>query len=173
MVVPAEPILKSKSYKEASPMGGVPIKKSSPKGAASGSMAILQNALKGAGVPENNIQEFLGSMAALVKGNKTRLVQIGETVFALNGFDSQGKELPPGIVSIVPYSTEEKSQVIERFKVLPTTLKEMGVKKFMMTADDSADLMALQMAGMKYTTKPSQTISGNQAVPALIVEVTV
>ena len=172
MVVPAEPVLKPQSYAEKSPMGSVRGSKSAaPK--ETSSMDILSQALKNKGVPDDQIQQFLGSLAALIKGNMARLVQIGNTVFMLAGFDNDRKQLPEDTVNIIPYSVEPDDLIVERLRVLPNTLREMGVKKFIMMADDASDLQALQAAGIKFNTKQSQTISGNQAVPALIAEVIV
>jgi len=170
MVAPSEPMLKSKSYKEASPMGSPPVKKSAAKQPQSESMKIISTALEADGNTPQMVQEFLGSLAALIKGGQARLVQIGQTVFMLSKFDNAGKPLPNATVNISPFSAEELPEVVERIKVLPNTLKEMGIKKFMMMAENPDQIQAIQMSGIKGQQKQSMTISNDQAVPALIFE---
>jgi len=140
MVTPAEPVLKTKM-----PQVGdmkMPAKKMPSKKQANSS-DIIEQTLKNQLSPQD-VKGFMASLAALVQSNMAQIVQIGQTAFVFNKVDTQGKPLPEGTVMMLPFTMEAET-FPSRLKVLPNTLKQMGVKRVLSVSDSPKDVELAKM----------------------------
>ena len=114
-------------------------------------------------------QQFLKNVAQMAKTKQAQLVQIGQTVFLLNRIDSKGKPLPPGTVLMFPF-TAEPNQAAERLKVLPNTLRQMGIKKIVSMTDDKNDVEMAKSMGPNVKVTQQMMFDGQQMSPMYYIE---
>jgi len=99
---------------------------------------------------------LMKQLAALIQKNALKLLQIGETVFAL-------RPMPDGSVEAHIITQENPKQIANRVKVLPKSLKQMGFKKVTSYATEPGMARVLQSTGLPIRmTKTSQMIGGTQ-----------
>ena len=114
-------------------------------------------------------QQFLKNVAQMAKSKQAQLVQIGQTVFLLNKIDNKGKPLPPGTVMMFPF-TAEPQQAAERLKVLPNTLRQMGIKKIVSMTDDKNDVEMSKSMGPNVKVTQQMMFDGQQMSPMYYIE---
>ena len=99
---------------------------------------------------------MMKQIEALIQRNAIKLLQIGETVFALH-------PMQDGAVEAHIITQENPKQIANRVKVLPKSLKQMGFKKVTSFATEPGIARVLQSTGLPIRmTKTSQMISGVQ-----------
>jgi len=114
-------------------------------------------------------KQFLNNVGRMVQAKQAQLAQIGQTVFLLNKIDSKGKPLPPGTVMMFPF-TAEPEQAAERLKVLPNTLKQMGIKKIVSMTDDKNDVEMAKSMGPNVKVSQQMMFDGQQMSPMYYIE---
>ena len=114
-------------------------------------------------------QQCLSNVTRLVQAKKAQLVQLGQTVFLLNTIDNQGKPLPPGTVTMFPF-TVEPEQAPERLKVLPNTLKQMGFNRLLSMTDDKNDVEMAKSMGPNVKINQQMVFDGQQMSPMYMIE---
>lgn len=144
-----EPILKGPKYTEATkslkpaeerPMqGGEPAKRLP-------SLDIIRRVISTEG-DKAMMKEFMNSLTANMKSGVTRLIQIGNTVFIVNYLDKNGKPMAARAVEFYPMSVEP-DELLNRFKVLPNTLKELGFRSATSYTDDPEDIEKIKSSGV-------------------------
>jgi len=142
-----------------------------PKQAAGGAMnsyEIITKVLTDEMGP-GEAKQFLNNIARMVQSKQAQLVQIGQTVFLLNKIDSKGKPLPPGTVMMFPFSAEPE-QATQRLKVLPNTLKQMGIKKLVSMTDDKNDVEMAKSMGPNVKVSQQMMFDGQQMSPMYYIE---
>jgi len=103
--------------------------------------------------PDGSLMNQIGT---LVQRKVIKLLQIGETVFAL-------RPMPDGSVEAHIITQENPKDIANRVKVLPKSLKEMGFKKVTSYATEPGMARVLQSTGLPIRmTKTSQMIGGTQ-----------
>jgi hypothetical protein len=123
---------------------------------------IEQSARKEA--PGTDIPRFMQTLAYMVQRKMVQLLQIGDTVFML-------KPQPDGSVEFHTFTTEPIEELVKRYKVGINSLKQMGFKKAYSYATSPAFVKIAEQTGLPVRTTQSQTMQGNQMVPAYRFEV--
>jgi len=166
MVTPAEPVLKTKMPNT----GGMkmPAQKMPAKMSANSS-DIIEQTLKNQLSPQD-VKGFMASLAALVQAKMAQVVQIGQTAFVFNKVDTQGKPLPEGTVMMLPF-TMEPQEFPGRLKVLPNTLKQMGVKRVLSVSDSPKDVELAKMISPNVQSKQRVQQTKRGPVPMYSIQV--
>jgi hypothetical protein len=133
------------------------------------SFEILKAALQEAKIPPKDANSFMSNLAGSVKSKVSQLVQIGQTVFLINNVDNKAKPLPPGTVEMYPF-TIEPNEAPQRLKVLPNTLKQMGIKKIITRTDDPQDVAMMQSTGLPINVRQEMVYTGMQMSPMYVIE---
>ena len=142
-----EPILKGPKFTEAT-------KSLTPPEAKPGaeptkrlpSLEIIRRVMA-AEADKSMTKEFMNSLTANMKSGVTRLVQIGNTVFIVNYLNKDGKPMQPRMVEFYPMSVEP-DELLNRFKVFPNTLKELGFRSAVSYTDDPEDIEKIKSSGV-------------------------
>lgn len=140
-----------------------------PKKQPTTSMDILKAALQEAQIPPKDANNFISNLAGSIKSKVSQLVQIGKTVFLINKVDNKAKPLPPGTVEMYPF-TIEPNEAAQRLKVLPNTLRQMGIKKVITRTDDRQDVVMMQATGLPVNVRQEMVYSGMQMSPMYVIE---
>ena len=123
---------------------------------------IEQSARKEA--PGTDISKFMQTLGYMVQRKMVQLLQIGNTVFML-------KPQPNGSVEFHTFTTEPIEELVKRYQAGINSLKQMGFKKAYSYATSPAFVKIAEQTGLPVRTTQSQTMQGNQMVPAYRFEV--
>jgi hypothetical protein len=104
------------------------------------------------------------TLGYMVEKKMVQLLQIGNTVFML-------KPQGDGSVEFHTFTVESPSDLVERYKAGINSLKEMGFKKAFSYATSPAFVKIAEQTGLPVRTTQTQTMQGNQMVPAYRFEV--
>lgn len=115
-------------------------------------------------VPGVDLEKFMKTLAYMVQRKMVQLLQIGETVFML-------KPQPDGSVEFHTFTVESPQDLVQRYKVGVNSLKQMGFKKAYSYATSPAFVKIAEQTGLPVRVTQSQTMQGNQMVPAYRFEV--
>jgi len=156
MVTPAEPVLKTKMEDMGNLRG--PRKPAAPK---SGSQKIMQPAeiIKASAekeAPGQNPNQAIMMLSELVKRKAVQLVQLGNTLFIVMPKGGQTAEFHTA-------TAENAKELVQRFKVLPQTLKQMGFKQAVSYSDHPIFVRMAKETGLPWKiSKGMQKIQGQQ-----------
>ena len=114
--------------------------------------------------PGTDMTRFMQGLGYMVQKNMVQLLQIGNTVFML-------KPQGDGSVEFHTFTIESPSDLVERYKAGINSLKEMGFKKAFSYATSPAFVKIAEQTGLPVRVTQSQTMQGNQMVPAYRFEV--
>lgn len=114
--------------------------------------------------PGTDITRFMQTLGYMVERKMVQLLQIGNTVFML-------KPQGDGSVEFHTFTIESPSDLVERYKAGINSLKEMGFKKAFSYATSPAFVKIAEQTGLPVRTSQTQTMQGNQMVPAYRFEV--
>lgn len=115
-------------------------------------------------------REFMNSLSANMKNGVTRLVQIGNTVFIVNYLSKDGKVMPPRTVEFYPMSVEP-DELLNRFRVLPNTLKELGFQHAISYTDDPEDIQKIQSSGVPLSINQEMVFSEGEMTPMYRIDI--
>lgn len=168
-----EPILKSPQFTEATkslkpPEARPAAQQSAEPSRRMASFDIIKQVLSkelGGG----QAKSFMNSLTTNMQKGVTKLMQIGNTVFVVNFMTKDGKLMPPKTVEFYPI-TVEPDQIVERLRVFPNMLKELGFVGAISYIDDPNDMRELQAAGVPLTVKEEMVFDGEQMSPMYRVE---
>ena len=131
---------------------------------------IVENVMLKSGESPETTKSFLQNCDRLAQTNIATFVQLGNTLFMFVRNDDKGRPLPQGTVQMFPFTAEE--DVIEqRLKVLPNTLRQLGIQNVLLKTDDPEDITALEQAGIQFQVKQEMTLAGQEMVPMYSVEI--
>ena len=133
------------------------------------SLDIIKQALVEAKIPPKDAKNFVSNLAGSIKSKVSQIVQIGKTVFLLNNVDNKAKRLPPGTVEMYPFTIEPKDAAA-RIKVLPNTLRQMGLKKVIARTDDPQEVSMMQSTGLPVKVRQEMVYTGMQMSPMYVIE---
>jgi hypothetical protein len=114
--------------------------------------------------PGTDMTRFMQTLGYMVEKKMVQLLQIGNTVFML-------KPQGDGSVEFHTFTIESPSDLVERYKAGINSLKEMGFKKAFSYATSPAFVKIAEQTGLPVRTSQTQTMQGNQMVPAYRFEV--
>jgi hypothetical protein len=114
--------------------------------------------------PGTDMTRFMQTLGYMVEKKMVQLLQIGNTVFML-------KPQGDGSVEFHTFTIESPSDLVERYKAGINSLKEMGFKKAFSYATSPAFVKIAEQTGLPVRTTQTQTMQGNQMVPAYRFEV--
>lgn len=134
------------------------------------SVNIMKQVLTEGGFSPQEADKFINNVAAAIRGNVSKVVQIYKTAFLINLVDAKGKPLPQGTVEMFPFSIEPR-EAPNRIKVLPNTLKQMGFNKMIAKTDDPDDVEVMKASGLAVNIRQEMVYDGQQMTPMYIVEV--
>ena len=133
---------------------------------------IVQDVMQKSGESPETAAEFLRNLDRLAQSNMATFVQLGNTLFLFAKMDEKGKPFPQGTVQMFPFTAEEDA-IEQRLKVLPNTLKQLGIQNVLLKTDDPEDITAMQQAGLQPQVRQEMTYAGKQMVPMYSVEMRV
>ena len=161
-----EPILKGPKFTEATKSlkpaeerpiaGGEPAKKLA-------SFDIIRRTV-GEAEDRKVTRDFMNALTNNMKKGVTKLVQIGNTVFIINFLNKNGELMPSKTVEFYPLSVEP-DELINRFKVFPNTLKEMGFQAAVSYTDDPDDITKIQSSGVPVSISQEMVFSEGEMTP--------
>jgi hypothetical protein len=114
--------------------------------------------------PGTDMTRFMQTLGYMVEKKMVQLLQIGNTVFML-------KPQGDGSVEFHTFTIENPSDLVERYKAGINSLKEMGFKKAFSYATSPAFVKIAEQTGLPVRTSQTQTMQGDQMVPAYRFEV--
>ena len=154
MVTPAEPILKTKMEDMGSLRG--PRKSQAPKNNKLNSMEIIQQSAQQEMGDKADVNQIVNGLAALIQKGAVKLVQIGNSVFTIMPKQA-------GTVEVHTFTVEAPQTLVERYKSLAKTLKQMGFKTAVTYAESPAFVKIAQQSGLPVKiSQGHQTISGQK-----------
>ena len=159
MVAPAQPMI-GKASKDKDVMGAIRQKKTG-KQAENVKLTmpqIIESYLKTEN-PNLDINKAMSSLSNFVKTKGTKFIQIGNTVFMIT---PQGK----GNVELHTMTVEPMDTVVQRWKTIPKTLKEMGFKHLISYGLTPGINRLVQRTGLPVKISQSQMMQGDKMVPA-------
>lgn len=161
-----EPILKGPKYTEATkslkPAEERPVLGAEPSKRLP-SFSIIRRIIGEAEDPKTT-REFMNALTTNMKKGVTKLIQIGNTVFIVNFLTKNGELMPPKTVEFYPLSAEP-DELINRFKVFPNTLKELGFQAAVSYTDDPEDIAKIQSSGVPVSISQEMVFSEGEMTP--------
>jgi len=130
---------------------------------------IMKAAIVQGGGSPKDADTFINNLARAIQAKRSQIVQVYKTVFLLNTVDNKAKPLPPGTVEMFPF-TIEPQEAVQRIKVLPNTLKQMGFKKLISRTDDPEDVAMMKSTGLLVNVRQEMVYDGRQMSPMYIIE---
>ena len=115
-------------------------------------------------LPGQDIEAFMRKVIALVQTKRIQLLQIGNTVFML-------QPKGDGTVEFHTSTIESPSELVKRYQAGLNSLRELGFKKAVSYATSPAFVKIAEQTGLPVRVTQSQTMQGNQMVPAYRFEV--
>ena len=116
--------------------------------------------------PGTDMKRFMQTLAYMVQRKMVQLLQIGNTVFML-------KPQNDGSVEFHTFTVESPQELVKRYQAGINSLKQMGYKKAYSYATSPAFVKIAEQSGLPVKVTQSQTMQGNQMVPAYRFEVDV
>jgi len=150
------------------------------KGGAPGRQAtpvdILRSGLMDQLDDPNQVQQTISEFAKLAQAGVTKFVQIGNTLFLVNQFDSNKQMLPAGTAEVHVFTQESLEAMAERLAVVPNTLRQMGYKRIISYTTDPGIARILQglqgRAGVQLNARQAMRNLGGEMTPVFEIEVT-
>lgn len=115
-------------------------------------------------IPGTDMTRFMQTLGYMVERKMVQLLQIGNTVFML-------KPQGDGSVEFHTFTVESPQDLVKRYQAGINSLKEMGFKKAFSYATSPAFVKIAEQTGLPVRTTQTQTMQGNQMVPAYRFEV--
>jgi len=109
--------------------------------------------------PSVDPMQFAARLSVAEKKGMVKLLKMHNTVFIL-------KPMPDGVVELHTSTIETPDQLVERWKMVPNSLKQMGFKKAISYSSDPSIGKLAQRTGLPVRTSQTQRMVGNQMVPS-------
>jgi hypothetical protein len=119
---------------------------------------IMQSLKKEA--PQIDAYKTAGYLGYMEKQGKVKIVKMHNTVFILQ---PKGN----GNVDVHTATIEPLNTVVERWRVLPNTLKQLGYKHLTSYSEDPAIKKVAEQSGIPVKITQSQRMVGNKMVPTI------
>ena len=117
-------------------------------------------------MPNQDINRFMQTLNYMVQTKMVFLLQIGNTVFMLKPLIEQ-----PGTVELHTFTTESPQDLVQRYRAVANSLRQLGYKKVTSYATSPAFVKIAEQTGLPINITQSQQVIGNRAVPAYKFEV--
>ena len=108
--------------------------------------------------PGSDGRKYAAAVGYMERDKKARTVQIGNTVFII--MPPNGPQVELHIASVEP-----PNEIVQRLKVLPNTLKQLGIKKVLTYSDNPAMKKLATQTGLPVKMSQTQRMVGNQMKP--------
>lgn len=122
------------------------------------------------------VQRLIAEYDRLAQAGLTRLVQIGNTVFLANQFDSNQQMLPQGTAEVHLFTDEPLEVLGQRFAAVANTLRQMGYQRIVSYSPEPGITRVLQGAAgpAKAQLRVTQDVQnmGGEMTPVYKIEVT-
>lgn len=109
--------------------------------------------------PSVDPMQYTARLSVAEKKGIVKLLKMFNTVFIL-------KPMPDQTVEMHTATIESPDQLVERWKKVPTSLKQMGFKKAISYSQDPSIGKLAQRTGLPIRITQSQRMLGNQMVPS-------
>jgi len=103
-------------------------------------------------------RRYAAAVGFMERDKKAKTIQIGNTVFIIT--PPNGPQVELHIASV-----ESPNEIVQRLKVLPNTLKQLGIKKVVTYSDNPAIKKIATQTGLPIKMNQSQRMVGNQMKP--------
>jgi prefoldin subunit 5 len=131
-------------------MGTIAQQRGKARPADTGPDSIIRQYMQTTGANEQTVNQFIANLNKLARSGKARLVQIGNTLFLAVGYTPDQKVLPKGVVDVHVISTEDATQIAQRFVAALNTFKSMGINRVISTTEDSQAAMAVKQFSKQF-----------------------
>lgn len=141
-----------------------------------GSVDILRDGLMEQIGDAQQVQQTMAQLDRLAQAGLTRLVQIGNTVFLVNQYDSNRQMLPQGTAEVHLFTDEPLEVLGQRFAAVANTLRQLGYKQIVSFSPEPGITRVLQQASgpAKAQVQVRQDVQnmGGEMTPVYRIEVT-
>jgi hypothetical protein len=148
--------------------GGAPARAATP-------VDILRSGLMQQLEDPQAVQQAVSEFAKLAQAGLTKFVQIGNTLFLVNQFDSNQKMLPQGTAEVHVFTEEPLEAMTERLAVVPNTLRQMGYNRIISYTTDPGIARILQglqgRIGIQAVIRQAMRNLGGEMTPVFEIEV--
>jgi hypothetical protein len=157
-------------------MGAMKQQRGAAPGQTRPSLEILREGLTEQLGDPQLVQQTIAQFDKLARMGLTKLVQIGNTVFLVNQYDSNRQMLPQGKAEVHLYTGEPLEVLGQRFAAVANTLRQMGFKQIVSYSPDPGITRVLQGAAgpAKAQLNVRQDVQnmGGEMTPVYRIEVT-
>lgn len=141
-----------------------------------GPVDILRNGLMEQIGDPAAVQKLIGEYDRLSQAGLTRLVQIGNTVFLVNQFDSNQRMMPQGTAEVHLFTDEPLEVLGQRFAAAANAFRQLGYQRIVSYSPEPGITRVLQSAAgpsgaQLKVTQDVQNIAG-EMTPVYRIEVT-
>lgn len=112
-------------------------------------------------LPGQDMTRFMQTLGYMVQTKMVQLLQIGNTVLMLKPLPEQ-----PGTVELHTFTIETPQDLVQRYQAAANSLRQLGFKKVLSYATSPAFVKLADQTGLPIRVSQSQTMVGNQMVPA-------
>jgi len=162
MVASSGPLIQSKEPKPQMGKLGPSASKQGKEGAkpkeSTVADIVIQSLQKEA--PQLDARKYAGYLGYMEKQGKVKIVKMHNTVFILQ---PKGN----GNVDVHTATIEPLNTVVQRWKVLPNTLKQLGYKHLTSYSENPAIKKVAEQSGIPVKISQSQRMVGNKMVPTI------
>lgn len=137
-------------------MGAIAKQRGKTQPSETGPASIIKQYMQTTGADEKTVNQFIANLNKLARSGKARLVQIGNTLFLAVGYTPDQKVLPKGMVDVHVISTEDATQIAQRFIAALNTFKTMGINRVTSTTEDPQAAMAVKQMSKKFPVNVTQ-----------------
>lgn len=140
------------------------------------SVSILRNNFMKQLNDNNAVQKIIDQLGQLASLRLVKLIQIGNTVFLINKYDSNGRMLPNGIVEVHLFTEDSPRVLSDRLVAASNTFRQLGYKNIVSFSTEPGITRMLQglqekTKGQIRVTQDVQNMAGKM-VPAYRMEIT-
>ena len=157
-------------------MGAMRRQKGAAPAKPRGSVDILREGLMDQLGDPQLVQQSIAQFDRLARAGLTKLVQIGDTVFLVNQYDSNRQMLPQGTAEVHLFTNEPLEVLGQRFAAVANTLRQMGFKRLVSYSPEPGITRVLQGAAgpAKAQLRVTQDVQnmGGEMTPVYKIEVT-
>jgi hypothetical protein len=109
--------------------------------------------------PSVDPMQYAARLGVAEKNGMVKLLKMHNTVFIL-------KPMENGVVELHTSSIEPPNQIVERWKKVPNSLKQMGFRKLISYSENPVINRLVQQTGLPVKISQSQRMLGDKMVPS-------
>lgn len=118
------------------------------------------HAREGGGMP---FEQFMQKLAAMLKNPENKLLNLGDAVFLIRGIGTP-------VAEIHTFADGSPKDLIQAYKVLPNSLRQLGFKKALTYADSPGYVEIAKKTGLPVKVGQSSKVISGKAKPVYTFE---